>query len=95
MHSEQTSVVLEEVVEWPSPTDQVRTPPRPWPSLLALVTVGVRGAIYCPLRQTKVSLLHLSRLYGNAALVYMHPRLPRHVHKDITDGFNLLFNIDL
>ena len=44
MNSGQTSVALEEVVEQPSPTDQVRTPPRPWPSLLGLEAGRVRGA---------------------------------------------------
>ena len=51
----QTSVVLEEVVEHPSPTDQVTTPPRPWPSLLGLEAGRVRGATHRPLPQPEES----------------------------------------
>ena len=51
----QTSVALEEVVEQPSPTDQVRTPPRPWPSLLGLEAGRVRGATHHCLPQTEES----------------------------------------
>ena len=43
-HSEQTSVVLEEVVEQHSPTEQVSYPPKPWPSLLGLEAGRVRDA---------------------------------------------------
>ena len=48
-------MALEEVVEQPSPTDQVRTPPRPWPSLLGLEAGRVRGATRRPLPQPEES----------------------------------------
>ena len=54
-HSEQTSVVLEEVVEQPSPTEQVSYPPKPWPSLLGLEAGRVRGATPHPRPQPEES----------------------------------------